>query len=129
MEEKFNESTPNRPQGDRPIDSPLLHIDLPALIQQIKKEDAWNKNDRNAITVFKTPGMTIVLVALHAYAEMPTHTADGMISAQVLEGSIKFNTADESLTVNKGQLLTLHAGIPHSILATEETTFLLTVTQ
>jgi len=127
MKEKFNEATNNRPQGERPIDSPLLLINLPALIKQIKTEDAWSKNDRNAITVFKTTGINIVLVALHAHAEMKTHATQDTISVQVLDGTIKFNTADESLEIKKGHLLTLHAGIPHSVLATEEAVILLTM--
>lgn len=127
MQEKFNEATQNRPLGERPIDSPLLLINLPALTKQIKEEEAWRKNDRNAITVFKTTGMNIVLIAMHAHAEMKTHTAPGTISVQVLDGNIKFNTADESLEIKKGQLLTLHAGVSHSVLATEETVFLLTM--
>ena len=127
MIEKFNEATNNRPQGERPIDSPLLLINLPELTKQVKTEDAWSKSDRNAITVFKTTGMNIVLVALHAHAEMKIHTAQGTISVQVLDGTIKFNTADEFLEIKKGQLLTLHAGIPHSILATKEVVFLLTM--
>ena len=127
MQEKFNEATQNRPQGERPIDSPLLLINLPALTKQIKEEEAWRKNDRNAITVFKTTGMNIVLIAMHAHAEMKTHTAPGTISVQVLDGNIKFNTADESLEIKKGQLLTLHAGVSHSVLAVEESVFLLTM--
>ncbi|MGZ8557333.1 MAG: cupin domain-containing protein [Chitinophagaceae bacterium] len=127
MQEKFNEATPNRPQGERPIDSPLLLINLPALTKQIKEEEAWIKNDRNAITVFKTTGMNIVLIALHAHAELKTHTAPGTISVQVLDGTIKFDTPDESLEIKKGQLLTLHAGVSHSVLAVEESVFLLTM--
>ncbi len=129
MKEKFNEATLNRPEGDRPIDSPLLTIDLPSLIKQIKNEDAWTKNDRNAITVFKTPGMSVVLVAMHAHAEMTTQTTDGVLKIEVLDGKIKFNTLDESVEVKKAQLLTLHSGIPYSLLALEETTFLLTVAE
>ena len=120
MQEKFNEATQNRPQGERPIDSPLLLLNLPALTKQIKEEEAWGKNDRNAITVFKTTGMNIVLIALHAHAELKTHTAPGTISVQVLDGTIKFNTTDESLEIKTGQLLTLHAGVSHSVLAVEE---------
>lgn len=129
MQEKFNDATPNRPQGERPIDSPLLLIDLPGLIDQIKSEDAWQKNDRNAITVFKTNGINTVLVALHANAEMQTHTAPGILSLQLLDGAIDFNTPDENVKITKGQLLTLHAEIPHSVLATEESVFLLTISK
>ena len=129
MEEKFNEATTNRPEGDRAIDLPFLLLDLPSLILQLKNEDAWQKNDRNAITIFKTSGMRIVLIALHAHAEMQTHTADGNLSVQVLEGTMKFTTPDESREIKKGQVVTLHGGIAHSVLATDETTFLLTIAQ
>ncbi|MDP9229278.1 MAG: hypothetical protein M3O67_01240, partial [Bacteroidota bacterium] len=104
MQEKHNEATINRPEGDRPIDAPLMLIDLPSLIEQIKTEDAWSKNDRNAITAFKTDGMRIVLVALHENAEMTPHETDGVLSIQVVEGKIKFKTEQESVDVYKGQV-------------------------
>ena len=83
---------------------------------------------RNAITVFKTNGLRIVLIALHAGAEMVKHVADGIISVQVLEGQIKFTTDLQSVELSKGQMLALHKCIPHSVLAIQETIFLLTLT-
>lgn len=41
-------------------------LDLPALLAQIKQEPAWHTSDRNALTVFKTGTLRIVLLALHA---------------------------------------------------------------
>ena len=64
MEEKFNESTINRPEGDRLLDAPFVIADLNAYIKQITEEDAWFKNDRNAITIFKGDHVTVVLIAL-----------------------------------------------------------------
>jgi quercetin dioxygenase-like cupin family protein len=72
--------------------------------------------------------MRIVLIALHKNAEMKKHTADGIISVQVLEGQIQFTTNEQTVEISKGQMLTLHKGIPHSVLAKEETIFLLTLT-
>ena len=60
MEEKFNEATTQRPQGDRIMDAPLVTIDLRSFTKQIRDEKAWKDSDRNAITVFKTDGMRIV---------------------------------------------------------------------
>lgn len=128
MEEKFNEATPQRPEGDRLLDASMVSIDLPSFIEQIKKESSWKDSDRNAITVFKTNGLRIVLIALHAGAEMIKHTADGIISVQVLEGQIKFTTDIKTVELNKGQMLALHEQIPHSVLAIKETIFLLTLT-
>ena len=62
------------------------------------------------------------------HSEMPRHTADGIISVQVLEGLIQFNTDKQSVELGKGQMLALHERIPHSVKAIRETVFLLTLT-
>ena len=128
MDEKFNDATKQRPQGERIMDAALVTIDLSSFTKQIKEEQAWKDSDRNAITVFKTDGMRIVLIALHKDAELIKHTAAGIISVQVLEGQILFTTSEQTVELSKGQMLTLHKGIPHSVLAKEETVFLLTLT-
>ena len=128
MEEKFNEATQQRPEGDRALDAILVTIDLPLFIKRIKQESTWKDSDRNAVTVFKTNGMRLVLVALHVGAELKTHTVDGIISVQVIDGKMKFNADNRSVDLNTGQMLALHKGIPHSVLAIEETIFLLTLT-
>ncbi|MEP6728217.1 MAG: cupin domain-containing protein [Bacteroidota bacterium] len=127
MEEKFNNSTSQRPEGDRLIDATLVNIDLPMYMQQIKEESSWKDGKRNAITVFKTNGLRIVLIALHEGAEMARHTADGIISVQVLEGKLQFNTDRQSVELLNGQMLALHERIPHSVMAIKETIFLLTL--
>jgi len=128
MDKIFNESTTQRPDGDRTIDAALVRIDLPFFMEQIKKETSWKDSKRNAITVFKTNGLRIVLIALHEGSEMARHIADGIISIQMLEGRIQFNTDQQSLELNKGQMLALHERIPHSLKAIEEALFLLTLT-
>ena len=127
MEEKFNEATPQRTQ-DHLLDAPLVSIDLPAFIAQIKQESTWKESDRNTITIFKTNGLRIVLIALHEGAEMVKHTANGLISVQVLEGKLQLKTDIQSVELSKGQMLVLHQSIPHSVLAIQETIFLLTLT-
>lgn len=127
MEEKYNESTPQRPEGNRPLDAPMVAIDLPGYMEQIKQEISWKNSDRNAITVFKTNGMRIVLIALHEDAEISKHTAEGIISVQVLDGRMLFNTDQQSVELDEGQMIVLHERIPHSIRAIKETIFLLTL--
>ena len=127
MEVKYNESTELRPEGGRLLDATLVSIDIPDFIKQIKNEPAWEKNDRNAMTVYKTDGMRIVLVALHEDAVMARHTANGVISVQVLEGEINFITDGQSVVLKKGQMIALHKGEPHSVAAIKESVFLLTL--
>ncbi|AKQ46019.1 hypothetical protein TH63_10825 [Rufibacter radiotolerans] len=127
MEEKSNEATPQRPLGDRLLDAAQVVMDLPSLLAQIKQEKPWHNSDRNAITIFKTEGMRLVLIALHEGAFMKTHTAPGIISVHVLEGELDFATEQQTSRLTQGQVLTLHAGIPHSVLAVKESVFLLTL--
>lgn len=127
MEEKFNEPTDLRPEAGRIIDAALVRIDVPDFIHKLKRESAWEKNDRNAITVFKTDGMRIVLIALHENAVIEKHLANGVISVQVLEGEINFNTEQQSVTLTSGQMVALHREKPHSVVASKESVILLTL--
>lgn len=127
MREKSNQATDLRPEGDRLLDAPLVEIDLNSFKKQIKQEQAWKEGDRNAITIFKSDGMRLVLIALHTGAELKTHTAPGIISVQVLEGEIIFGTEQKTAKLTEGQMITLHKGVPHSVFANKESTFLLTL--
>ena len=127
MENKSNEATPQRPEGDRLIDAQLVTMDLTQFIAQIEDESTWRESDRNSITIFKSDTMRIVLMGLHENAELKTHTANGIISLQVLEGQIKFTTEEQTVTLQKGEMLALHKKIPHSLIALKETFCLLTV--
>ncbi|HEY0668850.1 MAG TPA: cupin domain-containing protein [Sphingobacteriaceae bacterium] len=127
MENKSNHATPLRPEGDRILDASLVEMDLDQYIKQIQSEPAWETGDRNSVTIFKSDTMRIVLVGLHEGAELKTHTANGIISVQVLEGYIKFTTETQVTELQKGKMLALHKNIPHSVFAVKKTFFLLTV--
>ncbi|MCO6464621.1 MAG: cupin domain-containing protein [Saprospiraceae bacterium] len=126
MENKSNSSTPLRPEGDRILNAPLVEMDLNRFIDQIKSESAWKEGDHNSITIFKSDAMRIVVIGLHKGAILKTHKTNSNISVQVLQGAISFSTAEQSVDLNPGQMVTLHARIPHSVLAREESFFLLT---
>lgn len=110
-----------------PPDAPMLTIDLPTLVQQIKSGEGWGKGERNAMPLFKTERMRVVLMALHAGATLSSHRADGPITVQVLEGRIRFSAESQTVTLTQGHMLTLQAGLPHAVEAPEESVFLLTV--
>jgi quercetin dioxygenase-like cupin family protein len=127
MKVKYNESTDLRPEGGRLIDAPLVIIDIKENTKRLRNEPAWKNGDRNAMTLYKTNGMRIVLVALHEDTLMKKHTNDGIICVQVLEGEINFITDEQPVVLKKGQMITLHKGLAHSVAAIKESVFLLTL--
>src|ERR1700710_2809948 len=129
MENTDIDSTRNRPEGDRKIDSPVLLIDIPAFVKQVKDEKAWGKNDRNAITVFKTDKMRIVLVAMHKKAKMETEHPENTLSVQVLKGRLEVATSYSSTKVEEEMILTLHEKVPYTITASKKSIFLLTIVE
>jgi len=129
MEHESLDATHNRPEGGRQINSPVLSIDIPSYIDQIKNENAWQENDRNAITVFKSDKMRIVLVALHRKAEIQTAHPDNFLSIQVLKGRIGVVADVKQTDADKGQIITLHDKIPYKIKALKKSLILLTVVE
>src|SRR6187549_525713 len=120
MEIKRNEATRNRPEGDRVLDAPYVFADLPEFTRQVKDEKAWEKSDRNAITVFKTEGMTIVLTAMKEGAVIKDNTVNGFFTVQVIEGSVRMETLEGDNKMTSNQLISFHPGVPHSIEATTD---------
>ncbi len=112
---------------DRLLDGPLLSFDLTEVIKKIKQENTWKIGERNAITLLKSANMRIVLIALHGQMEINFHQSGNMISVQLLEGKVNFQTEDQSVMLEKGSLLTLHENMKHTLIAIEESVFLLTV--
>jgi len=129
MEERHNEATTNRPEGERPIDAPVVLVNIPEFIKKIKKEKAWDKNDRNAITVFKSDKLRIILVAMHKKAEMTTERPENIFSVQVISGKVKLDTAGKSFDVSEEELLVLHPNITYKIVALRKSVFLMTVVE
>ena len=125
MEMKRNEATLNRPEGDRVIDASYVVIDMDQFAKQLKSEVAWEKNDRNGITVFKTDNLTAVLTCLHKDALIKDNSVDGIFQVQVLGGKIRISTTDGDIELEGGQLIVFHPGVRHTIEALKKSTILL----
>ena len=126
MENKRNEATLNRPEGDRVLDAPYVFINIPDFIRQLKSEEAWQKNDRNGITVFKTGRVTTVLTCLHAKAILKNNLVDGIFTVHVLEGIIRVKTPDGDVDMQANQIMAFHQLVDHSILALMDSVLLFT---
>lgn len=102
-------------------------FDLPDVIDKIKQKDSWKVSERNTITLLSSPHMRIALIALHGQTEINFHQSGNMVSVQLIEGVVNFQTEKQSVMLKKGSLLTFQADMRHTLIAIEESVFLLTI--
>ena len=126
MEIKRNDATLNRPDGDRVLDGNYVFVDIPSYVRQLKEEKAWEKNDRNGITVFKSDHITMVITALQRDAEIVNNSVDGFLTLQLLKASGKLTTPDGEIDITEHQMMTFHPKIPHSLQASSDVILLIT---
>lgn len=126
MEIKSNHSTGNRPEGDRILDAPYVFTDIPMYLQQLRSEKSWVKNDRNAITVYKSDKITIVIAILKSGAMVNDHSIGECLTFQVLSGELKVETEGRVFYTTSGQMMSFHAHLAHSITALADSEILIT---
>ncbi len=124
---KSNDATTQRPEGNRILNAPLVEMNLYQFVDQLKSEKTWAEGDRNSLTIFKSETMRIVLMGLHAKAELKPHKANGVICVQVLEGKINFSAEQQTSLVETGKMIALHQNVTHSVVALTDCFFLLTL--
>ena len=112
---------------DRPFNGSLRTFDLPTLIEKMKRENTWDKGGLNAKILMNKPYKQIVLTVLHKGTEINSFQSNDSITIQVIEGELKFHTQNESITLEKGQMLTLQENIDYSLTTKAETVLLFTI--
>jgi len=122
-----HQTTAERSLTEYSLDAPLLTFDIPTLLAQLKNEDLWRTGKRNAMTLLRDHRLRMVLIVMHVSTAIPSHQAESPLSVQVIEGRLQVRTDAEPVTLKKGQMLALQAGIRHEIEALEESALLLTL--
>jgi len=105
----------------------LRAFDLPALIEKMKQKHSWAKGEINTMILLKSSNKQIVLTALHEETEIKSFQSNDSITFQLIEGKLLFHTRNESVNLDKGQLLTLHENIKYSLTTSEESVMLVTI--
>ncbi len=104
-----------------------LPLNLPALIERMKRSDAWANGDLNAMILLKSDKTQIVLTAIRKGTEITSFQSNDSITFQIIEGNLIFHSRKESLSLDKGHLMTLHENVGYSLTTEEETVFLSTI--
>ena len=74
----------------------------------------------------KTATLEVRRLTLAKGREIPTHKATGEITVHCLEGRIAFTADETTRDLGPGQMILLAAGEPHSLVALEDATVLVT---
>ena len=108
------------------LTAPLLTLDLNREIEQLRSEGRW-QSGHTAKTLAKYPDLRVVLIVIKAGGRLEKHRAEGRIAVQTLDGRIRLNSAERSVELAAGQMLTLEGGIPHDVEGIVDSAFLLTM--
>ncbi|MEZ4846887.1 MAG: hypothetical protein R2877_08155 [Bdellovibrionota bacterium] len=98
-------------------------------IKQMMDEHPGNSSDRHTKILAKTDSYRLLLVSLTKNTHIREHQVEGRVFIQTLKGEIHVGNGDESVKLPKGCLTTLAPMQKHDVFATQDSVFLLTITQ
>ena len=112
---------------DRPLSGDVLVFDLEA--EQKRALDAAHAQSHGPAsrTLLKDGPLRITLIVLAAGGEIPEHGTEGPITVQPIRGSINFRVAGQDHELHPGTVLSVGAGVRHSVRSQAGGAFLLTV--
>ena len=117
----------SRPLSERSLSEPVKGFDLDEELARLREETEWREGRRNAITLHKGGGLSVVLLAMRAGDRLEEHSAPRPISLVVREGRIRFTAEGEAIEAGPETVLTCDAEVRHSVEALGDPVCLLTL--
>lgn len=117
----------SRPLSERSLSEPVRGFDLDEELARLREEPEWREGRRNAITLHKSGGLSMVLLAMRAGDRLEEHSTPGPISLVVCEGRIRFTAEGEEIEAGPETVLTCDAKVRHSVEALSDAVCLLTL--
>ena len=101
----------------------IIATSVPALLKDMAKfEDVVTRT-----VVMKNASGAINLIALKRGQHLSEHLAPADAMVQILEGYLQFTIKGNTYEMKPGDFLLMQKGEPHSLIAKEDTKFLLTL--
>lgn len=105
----------------------LLTFDLAKEAADLRASPAWSASGHAARTLVRTDDARVVLITIRAGGSLDEHRTDHAITVHVLDGYVQVNAAGQTSDLLAQGLLFVAAGIPHDVVAREDSTVLLTI--
>ena len=112
---------------NRTSEGSLSEIDLPALIASLKRSYTWTKGEISTVILLKSPEKKIILAAIHEGTEIESFQSNDSVMYQIIEGRLQFHNGEDTVTLDKGQLMTFDEKSEYTITILEETVILITI--
>lgn len=77
--------------------------------------------------LFKSQQLELIRLVLMAGKAFPPHQVPGEITIHCIEGKVDVTARGESHVLGPGQMLFLESGVPHGVLAIEDSSALVTI--
>ena len=109
------------------VRGPALIFDLASETVQLRSEARRRHEDRNTKTLVKEADFSVVLLSMKRDCVIRQHIIAAEVAIQILTGHLRLHVLDEQFDLMARRLLVLDRGVPFSLEAVEESSFLLTV--
>jgi len=81
----------------------------------------------SAITLIKRDALRVILIAMSDGSELPGHKVEAGFTVQMLRGKVRFRVEAEERILSGGELFAVARGLPHDLVALEDSELLLTL--
>jgi len=109
------------------VSDPLIEVDVATELTTLRGSDSYRAANHAAKTIAKQPGIRVVLIAFKPGGRMDEHRAIAAITVHALEGEVEFVIGERATPLRRGGLLTVAAGVRHSVTAIDDAALLLTI--
>ena len=95
------------PREERPLSAPWLLFRISEQLERLKQEPEWKDRGHDSLTLMKSPGLTVVLIAMRAGEVMREHQASGPVAIQIIQGRVQLHFTGDNPEVCAGEFATV----------------------
>lgn len=124
--EKTMPGTTKAPTGAHPATARAQRLDLVTAADRLVAKLPGNA--RQAETIAREAGVSVVMMAMEGGDAIKEHSADGVVLVQLLRGHAVLTADNQPYDLRPGEVVMMQPGVRHDVRAEEQTVVVLTIT-